>query len=212
MVLVYFIINKKIKSSIYVALYSLLIVISFGFGSYMENLVNTPLGAFLADNSTQFDTYYVKGYNQAALSSSPLALGELLKLIFFCWIIYKRKSIENYEYGNFIFNGAMLFFLIAKLGAMSNVFVRFGCYLSPFYAIALCLVTVGVSLKFKKIYQYAVFLVAFLLCYTSVTADYRYVPYTNYITYSLTHNDIPSYSVRSDYNHVNSPYRNKQLK
>lgn len=212
MMLVYFVINRKIKSSFYLVFYAILIIISFSFGSYMENLVNTPLGVLLADNSTQFDTYYVKGYNQAALTASPLALGELLKLIFFCWILYKRKSFENIEYGNYIFNGAMLFFLIAKLGAMSNIFVRFGCYLSPFYAIALCLVTIGVPFKFKKMYQNAIFFVAFLLCYTAVTADYRYVPYTNYITYSLTHDDIPSYTVRSNYNHVNSPYRNKQLK
>ena len=41
--------------------------------------------------------------------------------------------------------------------------------------------------------------------YNTVTKDYRYVPYTNYLQYVLT--EKPTFSYRYYYNMNNSPYK-----
>ena len=43
-----------------------------------------------------------------------------------------------------------------------------------------------------------------LKTYTTITADYRYIPYSNYFQYLMQ--DKPSYKYRSIYNIQNSPY------
>ena len=210
MILLYFLINREINSKCYVIAYVLLICVSFVFSSYIEEIANSPLGLLLMGNDSKFEKYYVNGYSPQSLGSSPMALGELLKLILFIWLIINRKTFETIKNGKFLFNGVMLFFLLAKLGAMSNILVRLGCYLSPFYAIALCLVTEGLVVRMRRLYMNGLFFIAFLLCYMGVTSDYRYVPYSNYIIYSLTHDNLPNFNLRSEYNLTQSPYIRKE--
>ena len=75
-----------------------------------------------------------------------------------------------------------------------------------FYFIALLY---ALRLIKKKIIQRVVY--AVVLCfaifklYTTITADYRYIPYTNYFTYTLIHGE-KGIIYREDYNYRYSPY------
>ena len=72
-------------------------------------------------------------------------------------------------------------------------------------AIVLCVF--GIRFLFKGILNTGLFLLVLaIIGYSRIFSTYRYIPYTNYLTYALK-GEFPSYSYRSAYNHNNSPYK-----
>jgi hypothetical protein len=80
--------------------------------------------------------------------------------------------------------------------------------ISPFYAMSAFML-----LNIYKKYYSLLLVTGILGCtlmstYNKITADFRYIPYTNYMSYILQ--DKPSYTYREGYNKKYSPYKNKE--
>lgn len=197
--------KKYVKSYIYVGLYVVAIICSFQ-GTLLAELVNgTTIGRLLF--AEKLDRYVVFGFGEESMVSSPSSLGELLKIAFFFLVVSRRKQIESFAEGKTLFFGSMFFFIISKMGASMNVLMRFECYFSVFYAMVLTAMIDAIVPSLKKIYTISFITLSFMFTYTTVTTDYRFVPYTNYVVYVLFHQPLPSYSERYNYNYKNTPYK-----
>ena len=200
------IIDKKVPSWLFLVAYLFSLVLSF-FPDFLRTvLVDSYVGnlLFIGDKVTHYFEY---GFAAESLISSSFSLGEVLKIILFFFVFFNGKRIKSFDYGTIIFNGCMIFFIVAKLGAAINVLMRLGCFFSPFYAIAIGVIIKCFAARDKLFYSFGVFLLSLLLTYKTVSADYRFVPYTNYITYNIVHfGKNLSFYERSQYNFIHSPY------
>lgn len=138
------------------------------------------------------------------------SLGLLVHFLFFICILYSRKKIEAIPNGKYIFNMAVLFPIVFRMGLTSLVFSRFQLYLAVFYTIAICCVIYCFSIRSRIYYKIGVIIVSCYSCYNIVTGDYRYIPYTNYFVEKMFNREM-SYGERSNYNKIYSPYRNRRF-
>lgn len=197
--------KKNIGTVIYVAVYVLALFVSFQ-GSMLVELANqTTIGQLLF--AEKLDRYVVKGFSAASTVSSPTSLGELLRTFFFFLVLSRRKQIEAIKEGKTLFFGAMIYFIISKLAASMDVLMRFECYFSIFYAIALTVMIDVITPSFKKLYKTSFIVLSLMFTYTTTTTDYRFVPYSNYFVYLIFHQPLPSYNERFNYNFIHSPYK-----
>lgn len=195
----------NIKTIVYVIAYIVAIYISINSNIITDSVGNTIVGQYLF--AEKIDRYIDQGFGQESMTSSAFSLGELLKIVLFFIVVRYRDGIEKLNHGRFIFAGAMLFFIIAKMGAGLDVLMRFGCYFSVFYALVMVNVARVFAIKLRKTFRICVILLALFQTYATVTFDYRFVPYTNYIVYVVLHDQLPSFDQRSKYNHTHSPYK-----
>lgn len=200
--------NVRIKTYVYVFMYLGALYLSFKGTMFAEMVNNTLLGQLLF--AEKLNRYVENGFGGDANVSSPTSMGEMLRTALFFLILSFRKRIEALEKGQEIFYGAMFFFIIGKIGASMEVLMRFGCYFAMFYAISLSDLIKVITVRFKSIYRIALVSLAIMQTIATITFDYRFVPYTNYFSYLLFHDQMPSYNIRSDYNLKNSPYNNKK--
>lgn len=107
--------------------------------------------------------------------------------------------------GIFIWNGAITFLLLYRLATTIEVFMRFQIYYVLFFVAGISILTSFFTERSKKIY--ITYLLGLAIIGSSqIFATWRYLPYTNYLTYALK-GEFPSYSFRSAYNPNNSPYK-----
>lgn len=147
--------------------------------------------------------YFIEG---SGLENNRLiSLGFLVQFIFFILVLYKRKQIENMPYGKLIFWGTICYIFLYRMAAIVSIFYRLQLYMSIFYAVGVCYVFSSLIKKSNKV-VYGTFLACYLfyMTYSLVTSSYKYVPYTNYISYMFS-SELP-FDYRSDYNRRNSPY------
>ena len=147
--------------------------------------------------------YFIDG---SGLENNRLiSIGFLVQFVFFLLVLYKRKQIESMPYGKLIFWGTICYIFLYRMAAIVSIFYRLQLYMSVFYAVGVCCVFSSLIKKDNRI-VYGTFLVCYLsyMTYSLVISSYKYVPYTNYISYMLSP-ELP-FDYRSEYNHVNSPY------
>lgn len=147
--------------------------------------------------------YFIDG---SGLENNRLiSLGFIVQFAFFMLVLYKRKQIEAMPYGKLIFWGTICYIFLYRMAAIVSIFYRLQLYMSVFYAVGVCCVFSSLIKKGNKI-AYGTFLVCYLsyMTYTLVISSYKYVPYTNYISYMFSP-ELP-FDYRSEYNQVNSPY------
>lgn len=172
---------------------------------FYEFIVLKLIGAFsfIPIIETKLLLYFVDG---SGLENNRLiSLGFIVQFIFFLLLLYKRKQIENLPYGMLIFWGAICYIFLYRIASIVSIFYRLQLYMSIFYAVGICYVFSSFVRKSNK-KVYAVFLICYL-CYSTyalVTSSYKYVPYTNYISYMFS--PELSFEYRANYNFVNSPY------
>ena len=95
-----------------------------------------------------------------------------------------------------------------RLGLTFTVFMRFAMYFAALYVLAVIQVTDNLKIESKKIYLTYLLLITLLSCYNSISKDYRYVPYSNYLEY--IYQEKPSFEYRSTYNQNNSPFKSEE--
>lgn len=149
-------------------------------------------------------TYFI----QDEVWNSSVNLGTIYRIICFIIVLYNRKQIESSSvYGRYIFNLAILFFMIYPFGMSMKMIQRFLFYTMPFFIVSIEIIFHDIKLLSMSLHKRLLFMIFFfwgmLVVYKNVTHDYRYIPYTNYFEYIGGH---PSYSYRSSYNIQNSPY------
>lgn len=135
------------------------------------------------------------------------SLGFVTKVVFAILLFVFRKEIEQQPHGVFLFNASFLYLILYRLGLSIVIFQRLPLYLSLFYLITSVSIISFVAEKFRSLYR--VYLILFFVLiqgYVIITSSFKYVPYSNYLFY--LDQDI-SYGIRENYNHKNSPFKEK---
>lgn len=192
--------NKKI--------FLLFIVFNILFVAFYKSIILNFLGtfSFIPLIGKKISLYFLDG--DALDNNQILSLGFFIQLIFFLLILYKRSKIESLPYGKLIFWGAVCYFFLYRMASVVSIFYRLQLFLSVFYAVAVCSIFPLLMKKGNKTI-YALFLVWYLyfMTYGAITSSYKYVPYTNYISF-LFSPELP-FEYRSEYNYINTPYDKK---
>lgn len=131
------------------------------------------------------------------------SLGYIFHTIIFILLIVGRKKIESQKYGKMIFIFAVLLPIFFRLGLTITVMGRFQLYIAIFYAIAIGILYLKFEKYSKTLYTFFVLLVCIASCFSYMTKDSRYIPYTHY----LFMNHDMTFSERDSYNPRNSPYK-----
>ena len=120
-------------------------------------------------------------------------------------MLWKRAEIERRKYGKLVFYGSICFLFLYRIGSLVDIFYRLQLYYSVLYSISIGFLFSSFIIKSNKIiYSFCLSIYLSLVLYTTITSDYKYIPYTNYIQY--INEDEMSFDERSEYNFLNSPY------
>lgn len=139
------------------------------------------------------------------LRGSVISFGLILNTIWFFVILSNRQAIEKrLKYGKDIFKMAIIYPYMFRLGLTLQLLVRFQLFFVVFFVIAIVSILRFLKPQLRAGYITFVFLVSLILCKSLMS--YKYVPYTNYLTYAISGN-FPSYEYRSTYNLIHSPYK-----
>ena len=190
---------NNLKLLLLFVLFNILIVVSYEF------IILKIIGAFsfIPIIEEKILLYFIDG---SGLENNRLiSLGFIVQFIFFLLVLYKRKQIENLPSGQLIFWGTICYIFLYRIAAIVSIFYRLQLYMSVFYAVGVCYIFVSLIKKSNKM-VFAMFLACYLfyMTYTLIISSYKYIPYTNYISYMFS--PELTFEYRSEYNHVNSPY------
>lgn len=197
--LLYFWVKFPLKNRYYIIIFILANIIAYKIDFLLENIFSHIFEAsdFLKDRLL----VYALDENFLA---SKINIGSIYRTIFFVLFIYYRPHIENLKYGKLLFGISMLFFILYPFAISLKIFNRFTIYLLPIYLMTV----IKILPSMDKSIRYIIFCIlagwSLLKTYTTITADYRYIPYSNYLQYLMQ--EKPTYTYRSTYNFQNSPY------
>ncbi len=158
--------------------------------------------------------FYIEGFrnsNQFAgdFESKVFSLGLLVRIFgFVVLLFYKERIIDEFKYGRLVFLLSILYLLLFRIGLSFALFIRITLFFEIFYICAIGYILVLLSNRNKIVVNAVICLYLFLCTYKITTKDFRYIPYTNYISYTLK-GKHPSYKERSKYNFEHSPYHTK---
>lgn len=201
MIPAYFFLHKNLSTKKIVILYAIINILFanrtlltliicniFGFIPYVEGKINSYI-----------ETSNVEG------GGRTISLGFIIFFTFFVLLCIYKNQIYKMKNGIFIWNGAITFLLLYRLATTIEVFMRFQIYYVLFFVAGISILTSFFTERSKKIY--ITYLLGLAIIGSSqIFATWRYLPYTNYLTYALK-GEFPSYSFRSAYNPNNSPYK-----
>lgn len=193
----YFIRLERIKIKYIVAIFILFNVFLFFVDSS-----NVQMYFLLLDGSNlqlYYDRYLDKTENALGKGFS---LSYLLHVIFFFIILVNRERVLRFKYGRAMFLCGVLHPFLYRLGLVIPIFGRFEYFTSVFY---LCVASkLVLTSKYRQILVLVVYLYLFIFTYRTITANYKFIPYTNYLL--EFYKDIP-FPDREMYNYKNSPYK-----
>ena len=198
---IYFLWGKNLKCIYWGVLFVLANIVAYD----IENLINNVLSIFFTFSPFIKEKllYYVMNDD---FIQNKINIGTIYRVLLFILFVYFRKDIiKGHKYGTIFFYLSMIYFVIYPFTISLKIFSRFSIYLLPF-----CLLSLIVLLRTMKKTIIKCSLFSFILLwtfaksYTVLTADCRYIPYSNYLQYML--DEKPSYRYRSNYNYYNSPY------
>ena len=199
---IYFLWGVRLKSKYWIVLFVIANIIAYDIDTLLVNIFSVFFSAipFLQDKLLT----YVLDEN---FIQTKLNVGTIYRTLLFILFLFNRSRIENgHKYGTILFYLSMIYFVSYPFTISLKIFSRFSIYLLPF-----CLLTIIVLLNVVKnnyLVKYAfislLLLWTFVKSYTVLTADSRYIPYSNYLQYIMK--EKPSYRYRSNYNISNSIY------
>lgn len=149
---------------------------------------------------------YRKLLNYSGTTSNLVSLGYIYHIFFLVLFLYSKSYIETKIWnGRLVFNFAFINFLLYRIGLTFLMGNRFMLYISVFYCVGLSVFIVFLNKRSKLIYTTCVVLFSIFIISRYLSRDSRYVPYSNYLYYSLFVGH-PSYEYRDQYNDSHSPY------
>ena len=203
MVPIYFIYKKNIKITLAIIATVLIYTIAFNIDFLVSNIY-IPLTKVSPMISERLRGYLLDSH----FISDKINDGSYIRLfILLILLLFKERIIAGERNRSYILNLSILFLIFYPLGISLKVFQRFTLYLFPFYSISIIYLLKSLKIK-TNVYILNLFFILFSLqqTYNTVSVDFRYVPYTNYIFY-FVRNDFPSIDYRYQYNRKNSPYK-----
>lgn len=197
MIPLYFLANRGIKSK---SLIIIFLVVNIIFSS--QNLLRIIITLFFS-NIPFIDGMISRAFAKD-ISGSLVSFGLILHIFLFLLLLSYRSSImKNLQYGKQIFNLAIFYPILFRMGLTMQPLARFQLFLAIFFVIAIISIVYFLNKEKKKYYIFFLLIISFIAC-KNVLSN-KYVPYTNYLSYILL-NEYPSYDYRSSFNLDNSPY------
>ena len=197
----YFFMHKNLSTKKIVILY-ITINVLFANRAILAVIISNVFG-FIPYVAGKINSYIESSNIEGA--GRVISLGFIIFFTFFVLLCYYKKQIYEIKNGKVIWNGAITFLLLYRLATTIEVFMRFQIFYMVFFIASISYLTYYFSEQSKKIYVSYLLVLSIIGC-SRIFSTYRYIPYTNYLTYALK-GEFPSYSFRSAYNHNNSPYK-----
>lgn len=199
----YFILNKKYDKK--------KIVVSFVLFNVLIEIYSAQLISFFqvidlfSFSSSQKLNEQIIRYFFAEDVRDKFTFGLLSRYIIFIILVISKERIESFsKYGTIIFNSSIISIFLLRLVLIWPIILRLTLPLSVLYCVSISILVVVYRKDLKYVYK-LLFVVIFIgSSYTQITSTYKYVPYTNYLSYLFQ--DKPSYNYRSNYNFRESPY------
>jgi len=147
-----------------------------------------------------FDEYggyinMLKGFEGGTFS-----IGLILNLFLFIIVVWNKEKIEKkIKNGQIFYTFTIIYFFLSKFALILTAGVRLSHVFAPFFIVVLTFIILEYKKGIKKFIPFILMLFILLYTYKKIDNHYVYIPYTNYIIYSMTGNH-PSYSYRSQYN------------
>jgi len=203
MLFLFFVYKKNIKTT-YI-LISIFTVYFLAFNlDFLISTIYIPLTNLNPTISERLKIYLL----DTNFTSDKFNIGSYIRLlIMLILVLFKDKITSELKDRTYILNLSILFLLLYPLGVSFKILQRFNLYLFPFYILSILYLLKSVKLK-ANIYILNLLFVSFSIMqtYKTISNDFRYVPYTNYLFYSIQ-NNYPPLEYRHQYNHKNSPYK-----
>lgn len=197
-----FLMNVRIKSKYIVIVYLIFFsILTFSPTTLTKLVVN--LFSNISFISSKIEYYFLQ--ENEFSEGSRFSLGLIIKLISFFLIIYSRKKIEQFPLGKYIFNGAILYLFLYRVGLSISIFSRYQLYFSLFYSVACILCYYSFAIYSRGIYKAYIILTIVLSVHTNILSKPVFLPYSSYLPYLFT--EKPSFYYRSNYNYINSPVK-----
>ena len=201
MIPAYFFMHKNLSTKKIVILY-ITINVLFANRAILAVIISNVFG-FIPYVAGKINSYIESSNIEGA--GRVISLGFIIFFTFFVLLCYYKKQIYEMKNGKVIWNGAITFLILYRLATTIEVFMRFQIFYIVFFIASISYLTYYFSEQSKKIYVSDLLGLSIIGC-SRIFSTYRYIPYTNYLTYALK-GEFPSYSYRSAYNHNNSPYK-----
>jgi hypothetical protein len=206
MILVYFIYRKDFKISFVLVLAAVVYTSAFN-ADFLIKKIYVPLINLIPAIGDRLVGYFFN----ADFKANSINLGAFIRLfVLFILLLFKQTIVQKGEKYASFFNLSILLLLIYPLGISMKILQRFPLFLFPVYILGIIYLLKSFEIK-MNMYLLTAFFVAlsFLQTYNTITADFRYVPYSNYL-YHLKKKDLPDIEYRYQYNRKHSPYRNNK--
>jgi len=203
MLLLFFVYKKDLKTAF--VLSATLIIYSLAFNiEFLITSIYTPLIKISPTLGERFKEYLLN----TRFISHDFNIGSYIRImILLILLLFKEKIISEVKNRPYILTFSFILLMLYPLGVSLKILQRFILYLFPFYTLSILYLLKSIQVK-TNIYILSLLFVSFSLMqtYKTVSKDYRYVPYTNYLIYSIQ-NNFPPLEYRHQYNHKNSPYK-----
>lgn len=202
---IYWLSNLKFSSKQYVLIYLFILIVFYNKSVIMTLLY--PISTLNPLLAARFDTY---SENLSVSTAAGYSLGLLIQLVYLgLFIRLREKFVNTVAYGNILFNLTFLYFIFYRIALVIPVLSRLQFDLNIFYIVSMPFLIHNFTSRSKNMFKYLVYVISCLFIYVSVTSTTKYLPYTNYIYYKITGEDL-SFEERSIYNELNSPYKKNE--
>lgn len=200
----YWLVNLNFKTRSIIITYIAINILLWVFNGYFRALFSIQSGIPYIDSRLAF--YFSDDSSGTIYSENRIiSLGLLVRFLLFTILVLSRKKIVD-KYGNVFFNLAVFSFFFHRLGISIPIFGRFLFYISIPFCISMIDLKNSFTLKSRKLYLVFLLFIIFFTTFKLITFDYKYIPYTNYLTY-IFEQPKPTYEERSNYNFKYSPYK-----
>lgn len=197
--------NIKVKSSILIMIFiffNLLFISNIFIVSFLKNY--STYIPIVGDKISVYINLLDSLPNLNELQGRLFSIGLLIRYFCFWMLIKYRNDILKLKYGHIIFSYTFVYLILYRLGVSVVVIQRISYYFFIFYLISFA--SYVFFIKRIILYKVTMFFISLLVCFKTITESYRYIPYTNVITYILKGKLLP-YAEREDYNILKTPYK-----
>lgn len=202
---IYWLVNFDFGKKKLIIVYVVFNILLWLFDSQLKALFNFETGIPFIDSKISF-YFGDDGTGDTYTENRIFSLGLMVRFLLFFILVYSEKQIKD-RFGFVFFNLVILSFFLHRLGIGIPLFARFLLFVSVPFSIVMIELVNSFEKKSRPFYLGFIISIIFYTTFTIITIDYKYIPYSNYLTYVLN-KEKPSYYERSMYNFRNSPYKN----
>lgn len=204
----YAVLTLNVKRWVYVCLFIVVNVV-FANRDFLVLILSSMLKVipYLQDKVI---TYFIM--DSAFAQGKVFSVGMLWQFFLFALLICGKNRLingfTNKEHGMFVFNCAMVYFILLRFAMSIQVIGRFQLYFATYTVVAIGMLVLSFKYLSRVPFAILLLIISCYTCWDKITGSARYIPYSNYMEYAIRC-DFPSFSKRYYYNIDNSPYTNE---